>query len=227
MKNRFMLVNFKKYDGKNGIKLAKLCEKVAKKHDVEIAIAPRESSIEKIYKEVSIPIFSQHLGQGNGEHYIKKLKDYISGSLVNHSDNQLSNKTIEYQTENLRDNGLISICCAGNINEVVDLLKYRPDYMALEPHGLIGGNVSVTEDAKELKTSVRKIEMYNSENGTNIKPSCGAGVRSGRDLSDALEMNNSGVLVSSVITESRTKQEKLEELARELRANRTTKASSK
>ena len=58
------IVNFKAYQssiGLNAIKLAKICEKVAKKQKANIAVAVQPADILAVAASVKIPVLAQHV----------------------------------------------------------------------------------------------------------------------------------------------------------------------
>ena len=92
-----IIVNFKAYPesfGEKGLKLAKICEKVAKESKKEIIVCPQTPDLCLVSKEVSIPVFSQHIdpveqGSKTGHITLESVKSYISGTLINHSEKRM------------------------------------------------------------------------------------------------------------------------------------------
>jgi len=76
---------------------------------------------------------------------------------------------------------------------------FRPDYIAVEPPELIGGNRSVSTARPEVVSGT--VEAVR-----RVSPStlvlCGAGVHARGDVARALELGADGVLVASAVTRS-------------------------
>jgi triosephosphate isomerase len=69
-----------------------------------------------------------------------------------------------------------------------------PDFLAVEPPELIGGNISVSTAKPEIVSgSVQRVHKVNDK----VKVLCGAGVKSGKDVAKSLELGAEGVLLAS------------------------------
>ena len=95
MKTPIIITNFKTYEtasGENALRLAKIHEKVAKETGVSFAVAVSALDIFNISKNVSIPVFSQHLdpaglGGFTGQIPAESAKEAGgAGTLLNHSE---------------------------------------------------------------------------------------------------------------------------------------------
>ncbi|MEK6851522.1 MAG: triose-phosphate isomerase, partial [Candidatus Thermoplasmatota archaeon] len=88
-----------------------------------------------------------------------------------------------------------------------------PDYLAVEPPELIGGNVSVTSARPEVITkAVERIRAVDP----HVLVLCGAGVKSGRDVAKALELGTVGVLLASGVVKAKNPEKALRDLAKGL-----------
>jgi triosephosphate isomerase len=137
-----------------------------------------------VSKEVSIHVFSQHAdpvepGSRTGHITLESVKSYISGTLINHSEKRMKIADIDYLVKKCRKFGLTSIVCTNNIDVSMACSLLNPDYIAIEPPELIGGDISVTSASPEIvENSVKNIKKINPK----VKVLCGAGVKTGEDI---------------------------------------------
>jgi triosephosphate isomerase len=112
------------------------------------------------------------------------------GTLLNHSEHRLPIGAILDAVGACRQLGLITIVCAATPSEAIDLARAKPDFIAVEPPELIGGQVSV---------SVARPEVITDTTGhiKHVPVLCGAGVKNGRDVATAWKLGAKGVLVAS------------------------------
>lgn len=209
-----VLINFKSYSestGKNALKLAKICDSVAKKSNANIILAVQNADICEIAKAVKIPVFAQHvdigIGAFTGSSSILSAKDAgASGTLINHAEKKLPADIVSKTIDECKKMKMISCVCAANEQEMIESMKSSPDYIAYEIPELIGGNVSITSaNPASVKDFVKKV-------GKSSKPLCGAGVKTCNDLKKAVELGTHGVLLASGITKAPDPKKALEEL---------------
>ena len=217
-----ILVNFKNYPeafGENGLRLAKICEKVAKKYKIKIAVAPHILDLKKICSSVKIPVFSQHVDAKEGEkntgsvlpENLKKIG--AKGSLLNHSEKRIKMEEIEKAIKLLRKNKLISICCARNLEEAKKIAKFSPDFLAYEEPSLIASGKAISKvKPQKVKNFVKMLAKINPK----IVPLCGAGISSAEDVKLALELGTKGVIIASAIVKSPNPKFLLTEIAKSL-----------
>jgi len=203
-----LLINFKTYEqgiGKNAIKLAKIAESFGNKN-VEIILAVQPSDIYPVSKAVSLPVYAQHIdpvefGSHTGWILPEAVKEAgASGTLINHSEHMVSVKEIKKCVSRAKDVGLKTVVCAPNQRFAKALAEFGPDFIAVEPPELIGGDVSVSEAKPEvISDSVKAVKNVNSK----IRVLCGAGVHNAEDVRKALQLGSSGVLIASAIVKSK------------------------
>lgn len=212
--NPIILINFKSYaesTGKNALKLAKICDSVAKKRKANIMVAVQNADINEISKAVKIPVFAQHVdiefGAHTGSANIKSAREAGAlGTLINHAEKKLTVDVVAKTIEECKRMKMISCVCAANEQEMLEALKSSPDYIAYEIPELIGGNVSITSaNPDSVKDFVKKV-------GKTSKPLCGAGVKTCNDLKKAVELGTNGVLLASGITKAEDPKKALEDL---------------
>lgn len=208
MRSPIIVVNFKNYYssvGKNAVKLAKGLDAIAKVSKKSIAACVSPFDIHMVSSVVDIPVLSEHIdsedyGAHTGKLLLKSLSDNgACGSLINHSEDRETMQEIERAVDALKANDLTSIVCAKTPEEAKEIAKLRPDYIAIEPPELIGGNVSVTTaDPKIVADTLWLVHEVDN----NIKVLCGAGVKNSADVRKAIELGCDGVLLASGITKA-------------------------
>ena len=212
------IINFKNYDeisGSSAIKLARVASKIAKKYKIKIAVSPPQHLLSEVAK-VPVTVFAQHLdvskaGSTTGyviPELVKKSK--IRGTLINHSEHRIPSNSIEELLSRLKTLGMTSVVCVKDVSEAERYSKLNPDYIAIEPPELIGTGRAVSKERPEIITnSVKAVKSAN--NSTQLL--CGAGIVSGDDVSRALELGASGILVASGIIKAKNWQKAIEEFA--------------
>jgi triosephosphate isomerase len=206
MKNKNLIVlNFKAYKestGDNALKLAKICDEVARENNVNIIVCPQYADIYRISNEVDIPVFAQGIenvkyGSNTGHVLPESVKEAgASGCLLNHSENRLKLADIDALIRKLKELGMTSIVCTNNIATTKAAAVLSPDYVAVEPPELIGSGISVSKAQPEVITgSVDAVKDVNK----NVRVLCGAGISTGDDLKSALKLGTEGVLLASGI----------------------------
>jgi len=218
LKTPVIIINFKAYmsaTGSRAVSLAKKCDKVARETKANIAVAVQASDIFRVSREVSIPVLSQHIddiefGSNTGSILAEAVKENGAvGTLINHSEKRIPLEKIKGAVKRAKENGLVVVCCAKDDNEGKKISAFKPDFVAVEPPELIGGNISVSTSKPGLiKNSVKKI-------GNNII--VGAGVKTTEDVKKAVELGSVGVLVASGITKSDNPEKTLRDLVKGLK----------
>jgi len=219
LKAPLIIINFKNYPeifGKKTVKLARIAEKVANETKVGVAVAPPQASIAVVSQSVEIPVFCQHLdeapaGAATGFFIPEMAKSFgASGSLLNHSEHRLSQKSITRLIARLRKLQMISVVCAQTPREVGMIAKFDPDYVAIEPPELIGSGRAVSKQKPSVITrSVAAKARY--DNSTQLI--CGAGITDKSDVSIASRLGAEGVLVASSIVKASSWRDRIRELA--------------
>jgi len=210
------IINFKAYEsssGINAIKLAKICEKVAKKEKTNIVVAVQPADIFAVSANVKIPVLAQHVdaiefGAKTGWILPESAQQMGAiGSLVNHSEHQLPLALIKKTIDRLHSLGMLAVCCANTPAMAVKIAKFKPDIIAIEPPELIGGNIAVSQAKPQVITqSTRKIR--------NIPVLCGAGVKTWDDVVKAVQLGAKGILVASGVTNAKDPEKALTQLVR-------------
>jgi triosephosphate isomerase len=202
-----LIVNFKTYKegiGLNAEKLARICEKVHLQTQKSIAISVTPADVNRIANLVSIPVLSQHMdpdepGSHTGSVIAEDLVDNGAvGTLLNHSEDQYRIDVLEKAIDRARDCKLISVVCANNIEIAEAVATFHPDFIAVEPPELIGGDISVSTAKPEvIKGTVDAVHKIG-----DIPVLCGAGVKTKEDVKKSLELGAQGILLSSGVVKS-------------------------
>ncbi len=218
-----IVVNTKAYKegiGKNAIELAKIMEKVGNEYGVDMAIAVQPSDVATVANNTSIDVFSQHIDAIDYGSYTGWISPYAvkeagaKGSLINHSEHRMKIEDISKAIKMANEIGLEIIACASNVDVTKAIACLNPDYVAIEPPELIGGEISVTKAKPSIvKNAVSAVKKINP----NVKVLCGAGIKNGEDVAKAIELGTIGVLIASGIVKAKNKEKILEEMAKAIK----------
>ena len=215
MKNP-LIINFKNYEevsADGAIRLGETARKVAEKIQVEIILAPPHTVLALIAREIEIPVLCQHIddekmGPSTGFTVPEIAKSYgAKGSLINHSEHRIEMNSIARLVERLRRIGMVSIVCAQEPQEVVEISTFEPDFIAIEPPELIGSGRAVSKENPTVIT--KSIEGA----GSRSRIICGAGISDKEDVSKAMELGSQGILVASGVIKATSWEKKITELA--------------
>lgn len=214
-----LVINFKNYQevfDNGALGLTKTAQSIAKKLKVSIVVCPPTPSIAEVCREVSIPVFVQHIdlerpGSSTGAIVPEVLKSYgVRGSLINHSEKRIPISAIKFRIERLRNVKMISLACAQTPEEVSGIARLAPDWLAVEPPELIGSGRAVSKvNPKIVRDSVVACRKGNP----NVRLLCGAGIVNGEDVAAAVRLGARGVLVASGIVRAKDWDKTIEELA--------------
>lgn len=217
MKTPIFITNFKVYKsgtGEEALSLAHLHQEIGTKFGVNVICAVQAVDIRMISSLIKTPVIAQHIdGVPFGKHSGHILPEAVKeagaiGTLVNHSEYRISDEEIKKAIERCGEIGLAAICCAETPEEGERLLSFNPDFIAIEPPDLIGGNVSVATRPDVIQKAVSLIGKE--------KLIIGAGIKTADDIKKGMALGAIGVLVSSGIMETQTPEKVLTELVKAL-----------
>ena len=219
LKKPAIVVNFKTYpeaSGSKALALARTCEVVARDSGVSIAVAPPMPDLASVAGAVDIPVLAQHLdavrpGSTTGRVPLEgAVACGASGTLLNHSERRMRAADIGDLVSRCRGAGLVTIVCTNDIGVTRACAALKPDFVAIEPPELIGGDVSVTTaNPSVVKDSV----VVAREVAPGIGVLCGAGVKNGVDVAKAAELGTDGVLLASGVVKASDPKKVLLDLA--------------
>lgn len=200
--------------GGNGLALAELCQEFFDSGS-PIAIAPQQCDLALFAHKFSLPIFSQHVdnvrqGGTTGRMTPEAVKSIgCAGTLINHSEFRITSDDVKALVARCRELGLVSCVCTKDAAESRAYAAFRPDFVAVEPPELIGGDISVTTaNPGIVSDSVRMVKSAEP----SVKVLCGAGVKTGGDVAKAIELGADGVLLASGVVKAKDRKAVLTDL---------------
>ena len=208
------LKTYKESLGKKGLELTQIASEVSLLTGIRIIVAPQHVDLREA-TQLHSDIFAQHCDPHlEGAHTGAMTADQIKsaggrGTLLNHSEHRMDEQAIAQTVTILKDAGLECMLCARNTEESVNLAKYEPDFIAVEPPELIGSGISVSTAKPELVSAT--VEAVAKVNKTPVI--CGAGVSNANDVKRAIELGSQGVLLASAFVKSPDPKKLLTEMA--------------
>ena len=222
LKTPVIVLNMKTYSestGKNAFEIAKLMDQISIETGISMAVSVQSIDIKECSQKISIPVFAEHIDPiMPGSHTGWILPEAVklagaSGSLLNHSEHRLNLADIDYLISRLKDLDLDQIVCSNNIATSKAIASLSPNFVAVEPPELIGGDISVTTANPDIvKDSVNAVRDIDKK----VKVLCGAGVKNGEDVAKAIELGSVGVLLASGIIKSKNREKVIRDLISEV-----------
>ena len=222
MNTPIVILNYKTYlesSGENALELARALKSASEESGITMVAAPQAADIYRIQDQISLPIFAQHIdpitpGGHTGSNLIETLIEAgISGSLINHSENRMKLADIDEVIQLCKQNDIESCVCTNNIATSKAIATFSPDAVAVEPPELIGTGIPVSQAQPEVvEDSVKGVKSINKK----IKVLCGAGISTGDDMKDAMDLGADGVLLASGIVKAENPKEALLDLVSKL-----------
>jgi triosephosphate isomerase len=219
-----LIINLKTYEGGLGeaaLRLATTAENLSSDTGVCIAIAPQFTDLTAITKEVRIPVFAQHIdpilpGSHTGHILPEAVKAAGAvGTLINHSERQLTLKMIQASVERAKNVGLLSLVCADTPERTSEVASFKPDMVAIEPPELIGTGIPVSKAKPEIVE--RAVNLVKNRDPT-IPVLCGAGISRGEDVTAALHLGTQGVLLASGVVKAKDQRKAMLDLVEALKS---------
>ena len=220
MSEHLVVVNFKTYASAHGIaaeELALIMEQIETDARM-IAVVSAFDLSAVVSAAPNLEIWTQHLdpinfGSNTGWlHPETAIQRGAKGTLINHAEHKVSIEHIAMLLDNVPE-GFTICACAADIDEARALSALQPDYVAVEPPELIGGEISVTTADPEIVSGTARAIREISE---DVGILCGAGVKNGQDVLKAIELGTSGVLLASGVTKVKDAVAALNDLVSEL-----------
>ena len=208
------LKTYKESLGKRGLELTQIASEVSLLTGIRIIVAPQHVDLREAV-QLHSDIYAQHCDPHlEGAHTGAMTADQIKsvggrGTLLNHSEHRIEEQAIAQTITILKDAGLEIMLCARTAEESVNLAKYEPDFIAVEPPELIGSGISVSTAKPELVSAT--VEAVAKVNKTPVL--CGAGVSNANDVKRAIELGAQGVLLASAFVKSPDPKKLLTEMA--------------
>lgn len=197
---------YKHVDGKRSLELARICRDVHDETGASVIICPPQVELSRIASEVDIPVMAQNVdiwddSVSTGSVTLTEVKETgASGILINHSEARRLLFDIETLVTGAAELGLETVVCSNNVNTSKAAAALGPDFVAMEPPELIGGDISVTSaDPGIVKDTVEEVKKINPE----VKVLTGAGVKTKEDVKKALDLGTRGVLLASGVVKAK------------------------
>lgn len=218
-KTPVLFINFKTYKeatGKNAVDLAKIAESVSKEFGKQIVLVVQPTDLAIVSQSVRLPVFAQHIDPvafgSNTGHILPEavLQAGAIGTILNHAENKRDNAFLQKAILRAKEIGLNSMVCAETMERArqIALFEKKPDFIAVEPPELIGGNISVSTAKPELiEDSVKAIQSI-----ALIPVIVGAGIKSTIDVKKSIELGAAGVFVASGIIKAVDRRKAMAEL---------------
>jgi triosephosphate isomerase len=219
LKTPTIVLNVKTYSeatGNEALDIAILMDKISKETGASMAISVQATDITLCAEKVSIPVWAEHIDPIKpGSHTGWTLPEAVKaakavGTLINHSEHRLKLADIDVCVTRAKELNLDHIVCSNNVSTSKAIAALSPDFVAVEPPELIGGDISVTtSDPGIVSNSVAAVQDVDK----NVKVLCGAGVKNGKDVAKAIELGADGVLLASGIVKAKDKESVIRDLA--------------
>ncbi len=197
---------YKQVDGRRSLELARICRDVHDETGASIIICPPQVELSRIASEVDIPVMAQNVdiwddSVSTGSVTLTEVKETgATGILINHSEARRLLFDIEALVSGAAELGLETVVCSNNVNTSKAAAALGPDFVAMEPPELIGGDISVTSaDPGIVKDTVEEVKKINPE----VKVLTGAGVKTKEDVKKALDLGTRGVLLASGVVKAK------------------------
>jgi len=217
MKTPVIIINMKTYPestGQEGMKLAALCQE-AFREGHSVAIAPQTPDLALFANSFGLPVLAQHAdnakqGSTTGRNTPEAIKAAgCAGTLINHSEYRIPAEDVKALVARCKTLDLVTVVCTKDADESQACAKFDPDFVAVEPPELIGGDISVTTANPEVVSdSVKQVKAV----APGVKVLCGAGVKTGKDVAKAIELGADGVLLASGVVKARDRKKVLMDL---------------
>lgn len=217
-----VILNYKVYaeaSGRRAVEFTKAIERAAAGRDVSVAVAPQAVDLARVAASTTLPVLAQHVdsvapGNGTGATLVEAIAEAgAKGSLLNHAERRLTLAELDACITRLGRAGLARVVCTDTARTTRAAAALGPEFVAIEPPALIGGDVSVTTaDPEIVRESVRAAKASDPA----VRVLCGAGVKTGADLAKALELGADGVLLASAVMRAKDPAAALGELLRGL-----------
>ena len=159
LRTPLMVVNLKTYPqghGEVGFELCREMAAIAEASGACLAAATSALDLRRFAYKGGVPVLAQHIDAAPaGAHTGAVLPEAAVaagavGTLVNHAERQLDWATIETTLARAREAGLATVLCTADVEATARGAALRPDYVAVEPPELIGGDISVSTARPEV-----------------------------------------------------------------------------
>ena len=206
MTRPLVVVNLKTYETAHGAAAEDLARAIASvETDARVVVVVSAFDLAAVVAAApKLEVWCQHLDPvGFGSftgwlHPSTAVERGASGTLINHAEHKVSIEHVAMLLDTVPE-GFTVCACAADIEEARALTALQPDFVAVEPPELIGGDISVTTaDPSIVSGTAAAVREISEEVGIL----CGAGVKNGADVAAAIELGTVGVLLASGVTKA-------------------------
>ena len=220
LKTPIVILNVKCYEeatGKNLDRIIEAMNTASNEYGVSAAIAVQPTDIHRASITSKIPVLAQHMDPikyGSNTGYI--LPEAVKfagamGTLVNHAEHRLKIWEIDALVKKTKELELSQVVCSNNSDVSRAVAVFLPEFVAVEPPELIGGDISVSKSKPEvIEKSVEKVKEISNK----VKVLCGAGIKNREDVAKAIELGSDGILLASGIVKAKDVYAACEEIFR-------------
>ena len=215
-----IFVNFKTYKkgtGANALRLVRVLEAVSNESGVRIIPVLQASDIKEASLVTKLPVWGQGVdpvdyGAHTGSVLAEALaEDGAEGTFLNHSEHKFKKfEDLEEAHMHARKVGLKTLVFAGNIKELKEIIRLKPDFVSYEPPELVGSKTTSVSQAKPEIIS-EAVELAKKH---ELPLVVGAGIKSSEDVRVGLSRGAVGFAVASAIVSSDDPKGELTELVK-------------
>ena len=206
MNQPLVVVNMKTYESAHGVSAEVLAQAIASvETDARMVVAVSAFDLSAVVAAApGLEVWCQHLDPvGFGSytgwlHPATAVERGASGTLINHAEHKVEIEHVAMLLDQVPE-GFTVCACAADIEEARALTALEPDFVAVEPPELIGGDISVTTADPSIVSGTAGAVREISE---QVGILCGAGVKNGADVAAAIELGTTGVLLASGVTKA-------------------------
>ncbi len=217
MTKDIIIVNFKTYEKSTGDfakSLAITCHDVSNTTGIKVIAAVQAIDI-RLCAQTHATIFAQHIDAIDfGAHTGFTLADSVksagaTGTILNHSEHRLHIDELKKSIDAAKKRDLLVVACADSPEWAEKVAHLNPDYIAIEPPELIGGDISVSTARPEIiSQTIERVHKIKK-----IPILCGAGIKNGNDVRIAKKLGAEGILVASGVVGAKDQKAALLDLA--------------
>jgi len=218
-----IILNYKTYAqgyGPAGFELTRIMEELARSSGVCLAAAAGPIDLGNYAGSCDLPLLAQHVDPAVfGSFTGSVLAEAVAGTgavgtLVNHSEHRLRLADIGTVIERCRQVDLQTVLCTDTVTTTAAGAALGPDFLAVEPPELIGGDISVSTARPEVVSgAVEAARAVAEGQGNPVVPVlCGAGVKTRTDVATAMDLGAQGILLASGVVKASDPKGVLEDL---------------
>ena len=189
LRRPFFVCNPKAYVyGQSSLALAKKCEELAVKYDIDVIFTAQHVDLAMIVKECPhLVVTAQNMeslrpGRGMGHILPEALKEAgVKATFLNHAENPMTINELAKTIERANELGILTVVCSNEEADTRAIAELHPDVMVCELTSLIG--TGKTADESYMKATNDIVKSVSP----NTKTLQAAGISSGEDIYNAIK----------------------------------------